>query len=64
MNLLMEAMKSLGAVMLQIVAALLLEELTFGGLVRLFVSPWPGAGRGRKHKDSGNRHKGEGQCSH
>jgi hypothetical protein len=45
MNLLMEAMRGLGAVMLQVVAALLLEELTFGGLVRLFVAPRPGAGR-------------------
>ena len=43
MNLLMEAMRGLGAVMLQVVAALLLEELTFGGLVRLFIAPRPGA---------------------
>jgi len=74
MNLLMEAMRGLGAVMLQVVAALLLEELTFGGLVRLFVAPRPGAGRGgvpgdrslslrrkiREHKHK----KGEGKCSH
>jgi hypothetical protein len=46
MNLLMEAMRGLGAVMLQVVAALLLEELTFGGLVRLFVASRPGAGKG------------------
>jgi hypothetical protein len=45
MDLLMEAMRSLGAVLLQVVAALLLEELTFGGLVRLFVAPRPGAGK-------------------
>jgi hypothetical protein len=44
MDLVMEAMRSLGAVLLQVVAALLLEELTFGGLVRLFVAPRPGAG--------------------
>jgi hypothetical protein len=70
-DLLMEAMKSLGAVLLQVVAALLLEELTFGGLVRLFVAPRPGAAnsgaRGdrslllrrkiREHK----RKRGEGQ---
>ena len=44
MNLLMEAMRGLGPVMLQVVAALLLEELTFGGLVRLFIAPKPGTG--------------------
>jgi hypothetical protein len=27
------------------VAALLLEELTYGGLVRLLVAPWPGTGK-------------------
>jgi len=43
MNLLTEAMNGLGAVVLQIVAALLLEELTFGGLVRLLVAPKPGS---------------------
>ena len=71
MNLLMEAMRSLGAVMLQVVAALLLEELTFGGLVRLLVAPRPGAGkagvpgdrssslgcRATEHNHSGNRQK-------
>jgi hypothetical protein len=74
MNLLMEAMRSLGGVLLQVVAALLLEELTFGGLVRLFVAPRPGAGnRGdsgdrslslrRKMRDYKHK-KGEGRCSH
>jgi hypothetical protein len=45
MNLLSEAMNGLGAVLLQVVTALLFEELTFGGLVRLLVAPWPGTGR-------------------
>ena len=45
MDLLMEAMRSLGAVLLQVVAALLLEELTFGGLVRLLIAPKPGTGK-------------------
>ncbi len=60
MNLLMEAMNGMGAVLLPVVAGLLLEELTFGGLVRLLIAPWPGTGkRGeRKHKE------GEGKCSH
>jgi len=42
MNLLTEAMNGLGAAVLPVVAALLLEELTYGGLVRLLVAPWPG----------------------
>jgi hypothetical protein len=57
MNLLMEAMGDLGAALLPLVAALLFEELTFGGLVRLLVAPWPGTG---KHKER-NKQKGEGK---
>jgi hypothetical protein len=45
MNLLSEAMNGLGAVLLPVVAGLLFEELTFGGLVRLLFAPWPGAGQ-------------------
>jgi hypothetical protein len=48
MNLLTEAMNALGAAVLPVVAALLLEELTYGGLVRLLVAPWPGTGRSGK----------------
>jgi hypothetical protein len=43
MKLLTEAMSDLGAAMLPVVSALLLEELTFGGLVRLLMAPRPGA---------------------
>ena len=57
MNLLMEAMGDLGAALLPLVAALLFEELTFGGLVRMLVAPWPGTG---KHKER-NKQKGEGK---
>lgn len=57
MNLLTEAMGGLGAALLPLVAALLFEELTFGGLVRLFMTPWPGA---KKHKER-NRQRGEGK---
>ena len=35
--------------LLPIVAGLLLEELTFGGLVRLLLAPWPGIRRGEEH---------------
>ena len=45
MNLLGEAMSGLGTAMLPVAAALLFEELTFGGLVRLLLAPWPGAGK-------------------
>lgn len=41
MTLLDEAAKSLGAALLPVVTGLLLEELTFGGLVRLLIAPWP-----------------------
>jgi hypothetical protein len=49
MNLLTEAMSCLGAVLLPLVAALLLEELTYGGLVRLLLAPRPGTGSAKKH---------------
>ena len=55
MNLLADAMSYLGAVLLPLVAALLLEELTYGGLVRLLIAPLPGAGKRQEH----NRTKGE-----
>jgi hypothetical protein len=45
MNLLADAMSGLGAALLPVAAALLFEELTFGGLVRLLIAPWPGARR-------------------
>ncbi len=57
MKLLTEAMNGLGAALLPVVAALLLEELTFGGLVRLLIAPWPGTGK----RGERNRQKGEGQ---
>jgi hypothetical protein len=55
MNLLTEAASGLGAVLLPVVAGLLLEELTFGGLVRLLMAPWPGTGkRGERNKQRGD----------
>jgi len=64
MNLLTEAASGLGALLLPVVAGLLLEELTFGGLVRLFVAPRPGGGKGGEHNQQRNRKKGERRCSH
>ena len=49
MNLLTDAIACLGAVLLPLVAALLLEELTYGGLVRLLIAPWPGSGKRKEH---------------
>jgi hypothetical protein len=46
MRLLADAMSGFGAALLPVAAALLFEELTFGGLVRLLLAPWPLA---RKH---------------
>jgi hypothetical protein len=56
MSLLADAMSGLGAALLPVAAALLFEELTFGGLVRLLLAPRPESrkdvaapkGRGRK----------------
>jgi hypothetical protein len=41
----------LGAVLLPLVTGLLLEELTFGGLVRLLLAPWPGDRKPQEHKN-------------
>jgi hypothetical protein len=57
MHLLAEAMSDLGAAVLPVVATLLLEELTLGGLVRLLVAPKPDTGRLRER----NHRRGEGK---
>jgi hypothetical protein len=61
MRLITEAMNILGAVLLQVAVGLLIEELTFAGLVRLILAPRPATGKdkGRNHGD-----KGEDRCSH
>ena len=50
MKLLADAMSGLGTALLPVMAALLFEELTFGGLVRLLIAPWPGSGRRGAHR--------------
>jgi len=60
MRLFTEAINVLGAVLLQIAVALLIEELTFAGLVRLILAPRPAG----KNKGRNNGDKGEGKCSH
>jgi hypothetical protein len=53
MRLFTEAINVLGAVLLQLAVGLLIEELTFAGLVRLILAPRPSTGKnkGRKHED-------------
>lgn len=58
MTLLDEIATRLGALLLPIVAGLLVEEMTLGGLVRLLITPWP------RHKKQTNHPKGETKCSH
>jgi len=74
MTLLADAMGSLGGVLLPVAAGLLFEELTFGGLVRLLLAPWPGTRKRvapgnkssslRSERKEHNNQKGEGKCSH
>jgi hypothetical protein len=60
MNLLNEAMGGVGAVLLPVAAALLFEELTLGGLVRLMLAPRPGTSKQGEHEKAiGGR-----KCSH
>jgi len=51
MSLMADALGGLGAVLLPVAAGLLLEELTFGGLVRLMLAPRPGTTIRRNHGD-------------
>ncbi len=59
MTLLDEIASRLGALLLPLVAGLLLEEMTLGGLVRLLITPWP---RHRKQTNSTDS-EGETKCS-
>jgi hypothetical protein len=57
MNLLTDAMGGLGGALLPVVAGLLLEELTLGGLVRLLIAPRPDAHKQLEHnrqRETGN----------
>jgi hypothetical protein len=60
MNFLMHAISVTQAALLPLAAALLLEELTYGGLVRLLLAPRTDTGRlkGPNHRNGG------GKCSH
>jgi hypothetical protein len=62
MTLLDEVANGLGAALLPVVTGLLLEELTFGGLVRLLIAPWPRTNMQSERKHLGRN--GERKCSH
>jgi hypothetical protein len=60
MNLLARAISDIQAALLPVAAALLLEEMTYGGLVRLLLAPRTDTG-----KQEGPRHTNGGEkCSH
>ncbi len=61
MNLLLETMNGLGAVLLPVVAALLFEEFTFGGLVRLLLARQPHSSNQKGHS---HQLRGDSKCSH
>jgi hypothetical protein len=60
MNLLAHAISGFEAALLPVAAALLVEELTYGGLVRLLLAPRSGQAQ-PKEPNHGN---GDGKCSH
>ncbi len=63
MTLLDEAANGLGGILLPLVAGLLFEELTLGGLVRLLIAPRP---KTRSHFERNHLadRNGERKCSH
>jgi hypothetical protein len=60
MNLLVHATTDIEAALLPMAAVLLLEELTYGGLVRLLLAPRPETGK----QEEPNHRSGGGTCSH
>jgi hypothetical protein len=60
MSLLARAISDVQAALLPVAAALLLEEMTYGGLVRLLLAPRPDTGK----RDEPNHQNGGERCSH
>jgi len=60
MSVLVNAISGFESVLLPVAAALLLEELTYGGLVRLLLAPRPETGKPKEptHRNGGRK------CSH
>jgi hypothetical protein len=65
MELFAETLSVLGALVLGVSCGLLLEELIFGGLVRLFFAPKPATGRSTERKEPERKVAGQGErkCS-
>ena len=61
MSFLLHAINGLGAVLLPVVAALLFEEFTFGGLVRLLLVRRPHSSKLKSHT---HHLRGGTKCSH
>jgi hypothetical protein len=61
MNLLLGTMNGLGAALLPVVVALLFEEFTFGGLVRLLLARRPLSSKPKGHAQP---LRGGTKCSH
>lgn len=55
MELFLEAISVIGALLLSVSCGLLVEELIFGGLVRLFVAQRAGARKREERKSQGER---------
>jgi hypothetical protein len=67
MNFLMVGNGGWGAALLPMVTVLLFEEMTYGGLVRLLLAPWPKTRRSGEHDKkrnqpgAANRSEGDGK---
>ncbi|MGB8260860.1 MAG: hypothetical protein WCE75_10940 [Terracidiphilus sp.] len=59
MNPFAQVLHHLGAALLPLAVGLLFEELTFGGLVRLILAPWPRTGK----QNERNHPRGGTPCS-
>jgi len=64
MNFLARAISDFEAALLPVAAALLLEELTYGGLVRLLLAPRTDTGRLKGPNHTTNHTSGGEKCSH
>ena len=64
MNLLACAISDIQAALLPVAAGLLLEEMTYGGLVRLLLAPRTETGKQKGPTHTNNPMNGGGKCSH
>lgn len=62
MELFAEILSVIGALLLSVSCGVLLEELVFGGLVRLFLAQRRGTAAATEQRK--RQHQGEGSCSH